>query len=67
MRLRAKILLSTVIPLAILVALVIRWDLMQTREEVANQVTNYVRSRVRGSALLLDGELVLGGETAERT
>lgn len=64
MRLRAKILLSTVIPLAILVALVIRWDLMQTREEVATQVKNHVRFLVRGSALLLDGELRRASQVA---
>lgn len=64
MRLWVKILLSTVIPLAILIAIVIRWDLSQTRDEVTDRVKNKIRASVHGSALLLDGELRRAAQVA---
>ena len=65
MRLRAKIILSTVIPLAILIALVIRWNLDQTREEITDRVQRMSMARARVSGLLMDGELRRAAQIAD--
>ena len=65
MRLRGKFLLSTVIPLAILIAMVIRWDLSDSRGEMTSRAENEHQRRVETAALLLDGELRRAAQVAD--
>ena len=65
MRLRGKFLLSTVIPLAILIAGVIRWDLSDSRWEMTSRAESQHQQRVETAALLLDGELRRAAQVAD--